>query len=307
MRLVALFIILGIVPISQQHQPRSKRLVIGLDASLESQWLKTELERDWTKPSNAVDLDEQSKAQLRRYRDMAADIKTLQMTYTEDVPLGVKRPALKFGSSGWQTIDKRAFRENALPLESVYWYKQTHYEDELEERLKQEYAKRDLTAHLRNAIALRKIRRQLEDRTPGAVAIYLYKRLIAVQFWDIREGRWTTLLQQPQRMDYEAVQAALIKKVGKAYYEEHRFCDIKTHEVCQDVCAAYGDFYVIELGGLTTHQVPLPLTGIDCTTPPELPPFVFAISDPPFLRPGEKFDGRKRPWEEAPPPPEGGK
>jgi hypothetical protein len=112
-------------------EPKRKvKLTIALDDSWQSKQLRSELTRDWTCPNPALKLTpkqwisvwehgfplNETSAAIHRYFDV-------RFVERDQAPLTITVPAIRVGNGTWESIDKRAFKYEGVPLATVNWYR----------------------------------------------------------------------------------------------------------------------------------------------------------------------------------------
>jgi hypothetical protein len=105
-------------------------MILALDQSPESEWLRREMERDWTKPNPEIALtpEQQKEVRLRGSQLNAVMVRLRQkfiVTIVNDCPSGVRMPAICIGGK-WESIDRRAFVKETDPLLTLEWYHHEH-------------------------------------------------------------------------------------------------------------------------------------------------------------------------------------
>jgi hypothetical protein len=106
------------------------KMTLALDQSPESEWLRREMERDWTKPNPEVVLTPEQQREVRiRGAELNAVMARLRqkfvITIVSDCPVGIRKPAINMGSK-WESIDRRAFVRETDPLKTLEWYHREH-------------------------------------------------------------------------------------------------------------------------------------------------------------------------------------
>jgi hypothetical protein len=113
-----------------RQPPYRAVLWIALDDGRYSQMLQRELERDWSRPNPAVVLTSRERAAVAR---VAAEMSGLQQAlharfeilYVERPPF-VCTPAVRIGRGRWESLDRRAFAFETMPLRTLDWYRARH-------------------------------------------------------------------------------------------------------------------------------------------------------------------------------------
>jgi hypothetical protein len=107
-------------------------LTIAIDDGPQSQMLRGELTRDWTRPNPAVRL---SRAQSRDVQARGAQLNALaakirsffRIVYVtaDETPLSVRfrLPAVRINRGAWESLDRRAFAFSGRPLMTLDWYR----------------------------------------------------------------------------------------------------------------------------------------------------------------------------------------
>lgn len=106
------------------------KMILGLDQSFESQWLRSEMERDWTRPNPEIVLTPERQREVRiRGSQLNAIMARLRekfiVTIVDDCPPEVRMPAICIGGK-WESIDRRAFVKETDPLLTLDWYHREH-------------------------------------------------------------------------------------------------------------------------------------------------------------------------------------
>jgi hypothetical protein len=109
---------------------RRYAMILALDQSPESEWLRREIERDWTKPNPEIVLspDQQKEVRIRGSQLNAVMARLRQkfiVTIVNACPRGVRMPAICLGGK-WESIDRRAFVKETDPLLTLEWYHHEH-------------------------------------------------------------------------------------------------------------------------------------------------------------------------------------
>jgi hypothetical protein len=123
-RLVSAIGALLVIQVSARAAP--PRLTIALDKSPQSAMLQRELTRDWSKANPGLKLTREQQFELH---NAAAELAGIQSKIHERVKLefvndyvGVPAPAFRLNRGRWQTIDRKAFAYETMPLRSMWWY-----------------------------------------------------------------------------------------------------------------------------------------------------------------------------------------
>jgi hypothetical protein len=96
------------------------KMILALDQSAESEWLRREMERDWTRPNPEVVLTPQQQREVRiRGSQLNAIMARLHqkfiVTIVNESPPEIRMPAICLGGK-WESIDRRAFIKETDPL-----------------------------------------------------------------------------------------------------------------------------------------------------------------------------------------------
>src|SRR5579863_9135499 len=102
------------------------KMILALDQSPESEWLRREMERDWTRPNPDIVLTPE---QQRDLRVRGSELNTVMLrlrqkfdiTIVNECPAGIRMPAICLGGK-WEPIDRRAFVKETDPLLTLEWY-----------------------------------------------------------------------------------------------------------------------------------------------------------------------------------------
>jgi hypothetical protein len=106
------------------------KMTLALDRSAESDWLRREMERDWTRPNPNIVLTPE---QLRDVRIRGSQLNAIMarlrakfiVTIVDDCPPEIRMPAICIGGK-WESIDRRAFVKETDPLLTLDWYHREH-------------------------------------------------------------------------------------------------------------------------------------------------------------------------------------
>jgi hypothetical protein len=106
------------------------KLILALDQSFESGWLRSEMDRDWTRPNPDVVLTPE---QQREVRIRGSQLNTIMarlrekfiVTIVNDCPPEIRMPAICIGGK-WESINRRAFVKETDPLLTLDWYHREH-------------------------------------------------------------------------------------------------------------------------------------------------------------------------------------
>jgi|GEM_PF-4470539 hypothetical protein len=111
---------------------RKPTLAIALDDGPQSQMLRSELTRNWTRPNPTIRLTRSQKKELetrgKELNALAAKIGAyFRIVYVtaDETPLSVRfhLPALRINRGVWETLDRRAFAFSGRPLMTLDWYR----------------------------------------------------------------------------------------------------------------------------------------------------------------------------------------
>jgi len=126
-----LFVLLGFSASIAGDKPlRRYAMILALDQSPDSDWLRREMERDWTKPNPNLVLtpDQQKEVRVRGSELNSIMVRLRQkfiVTTVNVCPSGVRMPAICIGGK-WESIDHRAFVKETDPLLTLEWYHHEH-------------------------------------------------------------------------------------------------------------------------------------------------------------------------------------
>ena len=106
------------------------KMILALDQGFESDWLRREMERDWTRPNPEIALTREQQKELRvRGSELNAVMVRLRqkfiVTIVNECPPGIRMPAICLGGK-WESIDHRAFVMETGPLLTLQWYHHEH-------------------------------------------------------------------------------------------------------------------------------------------------------------------------------------
>lgn len=111
---------------------RKPTLAIALDDGSQSQMLRSELTRNWTRPNPTIRLTRPQKKELetrgKELNALAAKIGAyFRIVYVtaDETPLSVRfhLPAVRINRGVWETLDRRAFAFSGRPLMTLDWYR----------------------------------------------------------------------------------------------------------------------------------------------------------------------------------------
>lgn len=297
----------------EEPKAKIKDLYIAIDAhDRNSQMLRSELERDWTKPNPKLNFNEKQLDEARKwgeqYNLMLAEIKNrLNFKFVEylddgyDVPRGTKLPAIKFGKYGqWESLDPRAFSTTTMPLLTINWHRWCYFEDDLKKKLQLEYAAKSLKSQIEQRISHRRILHALYERYPEVANITFEREALSAWAFNKCEGKWELLLDKPKATSQqdlgELIQEAAKQKYPEEFQKKWGSCD--TTYILKDYLSAKGTFQAVDIdsyGSIGGESRDLDLKDIDCKAPETILPYRWALPPPPYREPGESFNSGYRP------------
>jgi hypothetical protein len=111
---------------------RKPTLAIAPDDGPQSQMLRSELTRDWTRPNPAIRLTRSQKKELEtRGKELNASAAKIASHFrivyvkADETPLSIRfhLPAVRTNRGAWETLDRRAFAFSGRPLMTLEWYR----------------------------------------------------------------------------------------------------------------------------------------------------------------------------------------
>jgi hypothetical protein len=113
-----------------RQAPQRTLLWVALDDDRRSEMLRHELERDWHRPNPAVVLNPRERIAVARLADDMSRLQRalharFEILYVEPPPF-VQAPAVRIGRGRWESLDRRAFAFETLPLRTLEWYRARH-------------------------------------------------------------------------------------------------------------------------------------------------------------------------------------
>lgn len=112
--------------------PRKPTLALSLDDSPASRMLHAELTRDWMQANPALRLTRRQRSELfnigHAMNSMQSQIVAqFRIVYVEreEVPLPQRMhlPAIRINRGRWESIDRRAFTHETMPIRTIEWYR----------------------------------------------------------------------------------------------------------------------------------------------------------------------------------------